>query len=581
MSTLGRDGIPAAGGFSYNETFMRWKQFVGWMCLALVAACSRDSQPTEKPAPQKQHIAGKELVVISTNDFHAALDKAEGLASTLGDLRKRYGDHMIYLDAGDLFQGSIEGSISKGKAVIAFYNLLHPDAVAIGNHEFDYGPNTPARVTVRRGEDGMGNIKQRVKEAKFPMLSANLVLDPPVSCRPGPNCNALGQETVFQPRAVIQRGGNRVCVIGVTTPLTANITSPSFLTGSKFLDLKQLVEAESAWMKNNERCDWVLLLAHEGLYYEPGSETLKRRGLLSMLQELKPSTVDAVIAGHSHTPMQQQIRGVPVIQTGKSAKYVGILHLYQPGSNKTFRFEKLMPVPDRGVAFDVTRELMFYRQQSFAYKKHIVGSAGEAFLFDKTKETALGNLITDAVRESVKADCALINAGAIRNNLPLGPVTVDSVFRIMPFDDTLVVVDLTGSELRNLVEVGCSGALGLCSVSGLQIQRLDPASGSQDRDLNLDGRKDEWERNVIVDIKDARGNPLQDNRTYRLATSSYLVEGGDFQSIVYDQVPQSRIHYHVDTLIRTVLQDYFQKHSPLHPRQYLSASKPRIVNVIK
>lgn len=553
--------------------------------MLLLGGCSREAPPPKQSDSGKQNVAAKELVIVSTNDFHAALDRAEGMASTLRDLKKRYGDHMVYLDAGDLFQGSLEGNIGKGKGVIAFYNLLHPDATAIGNHEFDYGPDVPDRVTVRPGDDGMGNLKARVKEAKFPMLSANLVVDPPVSCRPGPNCNALGQQTVFRPRTIIERNGARVCVIGVTTPLTRNITNPAFLKGTKFLDLKSVVQAEASWLKSNERCDWVVLLAHEGLRYEADGKTLKSTGLLPWLQEIPASTVDAVIGGHSHTPMQQVINGTPVVQAGKSAKFVSVLHLQRDNAGKKYRFDPWIEVPDRGVAFDVTSELMFYRQQAFEYKKSIIGATTAPFLYDKSKETALGNLVTDALRKinGVQTDCALMNAGAIRSNLPRGKISNDNIFRLMPFDDTIVIADLTGAELRELVEVACSGALGLCSQSGLQIKKLDVAShepGPWDRDLNKDGKKEEWERNVILDVKDSQGKSLDPNRTYRVTTSSYLVEGGDFQDVVYDRIPASRIHYYFDLLVRDVLHSYFSKQSPLDPNRYYVANRPRMISVL-
>ena len=563
---------------------MHFRRFICFGFLALLlASCSRDATPPKENS-SKQPTAPKELVIVSTNDFHAALDRAEGLASVIRDLRKRYADHMVYLDAGDLFQGSLEGNFSKGKAVIEFYNLLQPDAVAIGNHEFDYGPDVPSRVTVKPGEDGMGNLKIRVHEAKFPMLSANLVLDPPVACKPGPMCNALGQKTVFEPRTVIQRGENKVCVIGVTTPITANITNPAFLTGTRFVELKPVIQAEASWFRANDRCDWLLLLAHEGLRYESDGKTLKKNGLLPALQELPPSTIDAVIAGHSHTPMQQLVHGFPVVQTGRSAKNVGVLHLSHGDSGNSYHFDPLIPVPDTGVAFDVTTKLGYYRQLAFKYKRSIVGSATAPFLLDKTKESTLGNLVADALRynDRAPADCSMVNGGSIRSNLPSGKISNENLFRLMPFDDSFVVVDLNGAELRTLVEVGCSGTLGLCSVSGLQIKRLNipPGQpGAWDRDLNGNGTKEEWERNLIVEVRDAAGKPLDSHRIYHVATSSYLVEGGDFQDFIYDRIPPSKEHYYPDVLVREVIENYFKKKSPLNPKHYLSPSNPRIITV--
>jgi 2',3'-cyclic-nucleotide 2'-phosphodiesterase (5'-nucleotidase family) len=197
-----------------------------------LAGCNRENNSNSIPdATQNDNPQiGNEIVVVSTNDFHAALDRAEGLASVIRDQRKKYGQRMVYVDAGDQFQGSLEGNVSKGKAVVEFFNLLQLDAAALGNHELDYGPDVPQRVLVRKGEDGMGAFKERAREANYPFLSANLIVDPPVQCEIGtPNCNAIGQKTVLPTSRIIERGGQKIGIIGVTTPVTAIISNPDFL----------------------------------------------------------------------------------------------------------------------------------------------------------------------------------------------------------------------------------------------------------------------------------------------------------------------------------------------------------------
>src|SRR5262245_46029428 len=209
------------------------KKYTLFLLLLFFASCSKPDQPQK---PMEKDEAG-EIVVVSTNDFHAALDRAEALAQVITDLRNRYGQKMIYLDAGDQFQGSLEGNISKGKAVVGFFNLMQLDAAAIGNHEFDYGPDISNRITVEKGEDGMGALKSRVSEATYPFLSANLVSDPVVSCESGEKCNALGHKTIFEPRTILERAGKKIGVIGATTATSRYRTSPAYLAGATFEDL--------------------------------------------------------------------------------------------------------------------------------------------------------------------------------------------------------------------------------------------------------------------------------------------------------------------------------------------------------
>ena len=546
----------------------------------LVCCGGRESAPPK----QVQAPPPGEIVVVATNDFHATLDRAEGLASVIRDLKKKYPNRVVYLDAGDQFQGSLEGNISKGEAVVEFFSLIALDAAAMGNHELDYGPNVTGRVSVRPGEDGTGNLIDRAKKARYPFLSANFIYDPPVSCEPGSSCNALGQKTVLTPHTILQRSEAKVCVIGATTPITKHITDPDFVKGKRFEPLKPVILAESKMLREKERCDWVVLAIHEGFRYETDGKTFKNAGLPSLLRDLPPSTVDAVVGGHTHVRIQEVINGIPVIQTGVGAKAVGVMHLSRAGGKVNSRFETFIPVPDTAVAFDVTRTLSRYRQIAFEHKRKVVGAATAPFPQDKISESALGNMMADAVLEAARqrdhaVQFSLMNAGGIRSHLPQGKITYDHVFKLMPFSNSLVTVELTGANLRRLLEVAFSGVLGTPSVSGLRVTCLRVHSGQTGnwtRDLSGDGKSEEWERNLVVDVRDTSGKALEDSRTYRLATNSYLAEGGDYQEIVYEKIPPDRIHFHQDLLVRDILADYFAAKSPLDPDRYYSPQKVRI-----
>ena len=557
------------------------------LCFAIFLLCfsckqEKDFEPLAVDANQSQ--AGSGLVIVSTNDFHAALDRAEGLASVIHDLRKKYGDRMIYLDAGDQFQGSLEGNASKGKAVVEFFGLIGLDAAALGNHELDYGPDVPQRVIVRKGEDGMGAFKKRQKEAKYPFLSANFILDPIVPCDPSEkNCNGLGQTTVVPPYTILKRGNQTIGVIGATTPVTASITNPDFIKGKKFVDEPPVIIAQANWLREKKKCDWVILLIHDGLRYEGDGKTLKNTALYPVIQKLPHGIVDAIVGGHSHIRVQQVLNGFPLIQTGISAQVVGVMHLTKKDGKTEARFEPFVQVPDTAVAFEVTKMLLPYRQMALAFKRRFIAKTTAPFPQDKTAESALGNLMADAVlyaaQKQGSADFALMNAGGIRSNLPEGTVTYDNIFKLMPFSNNLVIVDINGKELTTLLEIAVSGVFGPPSLSGLRVTTMKVPigqTGPWSRDLNQDGMKEDWERDLLVDLRDSHGNPIYENKNYRLATNTYLAEGGDFQSFVYDRIPEERIHPHYELFIRDVLADYFKTKSPLAPAHYYTESKARI-----
>lgn len=537
-----------------------------------------------------------ELIIVATADFHSALDRAEGLASVIRTLKKRYGEQMLYVDGGDLFQGSLEGNLSKGKSIVEFFNLIGLDAAAIGNHELDYGPDVVGRVNVNPGEDGIGSLRARVREASFRWLSSNWVktnarrckFPQRRSCSPEKH-NALGQETVFAPRAVFSRAGHKACVIGATTPSTPDITRPAFVKGTKFEELAPVVLAEAKYLRKKENCDFVLLVAHAGLLCDPSGNCLHpgdRAEILRLLQELPVGTVDAVIAGHTHFEAREQINGTPVLEAGTAARSVGVLHLKRTSTGVSHHFESFISVPEHAQQDDITIALKPYREGASEIKSRIVGSATDAFQRNYLSENPLGNMIADALletgRETQGAQFALINAGGLRENLPSGVLTYGDIFKVVPFDNSLAIVELTGAELRRLLEIAESGGHGVSPVSGLHIKRLNlmPGQrGSWDRDLNQDGKTEDWERLALIDLTDNQGQPIKNDAHYKIATADFLTLGGDHQSFLYKTIPASRKHVFEGVLIRDVLLDYLKKKGEIRPQDYFDAKRPRIEQV--
>ncbi len=558
----------------------RSRSYILLIFLLVLSGCASKSQV--EVSPQKP-AASDQLVIVSTNDFHAELIKAEGMASVIRQLKLKYGDQMIYLDAGDLFQGSMEGNMSKGKSIVEFYNLLPIDAAAIGNHEFDFGPDVADRTHVKSSEDGMGNLKARVRQAKFPWVSCNIVVNPIESCTPGEYCNALGQRTVFEPRTILNRSGKKIGVIGATTTETPDITRASFVKGTRFVALMPVIEAEAKYLREKEHCDYVLLTIHEGLQLDTKEQYLPGVGLAALMEGLPQGLIDAVIAGHIHVKVQEVINGMPVIQTGRSAWVVGVLHLTGQGKDKSFRFEPFIDIPSAAEEPDVTAALAPYREAAAKYETMIVGRSAGAFVVNRDEESALGNMISDFTLASGKkeggAQFALMNSGGIRNDLAAGEITYGEVYAVMPFDNDLVVAELTGSQLRRLLEISTSGDPGMPGVSGLRLKVLNVepgVPGPWDRDLNGDGKKETWERNLLVEVTDIQGNAIQENVSYKVATNSFLSHGGDYQKIVYNQVPKPKIHQYSGLLIRDVIVESLKQQPVVVPEDYLSNSTRRI-----
>jgi 5'-nucleotidase len=554
-------------------------------CLALAPlGCSHAPKPAANPEPEPP--AADELIIISTSDFHSSLDRAEGLAHVVRELRRKFGEHVLHLDGGDLFQGSLEGNLTKGRSIVDFYNALGVDAAAFGNHDFDFGPKALGRVSLRGREDGMGNIKERERQARFKWLSANLVRTSG-KCTPGSkehHCNALGQRTVFEPHAIFERAGRRVCVIGATTPTTTHIQRPAFLRGTSFEELAPVIEAEARFLRGTLACQTVILTAHAGLLCEAEGKCQAegdRAEMLRLLRALPPRTLDAVVAGHTHLLAQEVINGTPVLEAGQLAKAVGILRLAKAGA----RFEPFVTVPEKADEPDVTRTLEPYRKSAQKIRARVVGKATAPFTRIYHQENPTANLVADAVYAAAKrykADFALINGGGLRNGLPAGTLTFGDLFATVPFANSLAIAELTGAELRRMLEIAFSGGHAMPGISGLRVKRLDLKPGERgpwDRDLNGDGKKEDWERAALLEITDEQGNPLKDDKRYRLATDDYLVIGGDHQKFVFDQVPKNRIRIFEDTGFTDLLARYIERRGTVSPTDYYDPAHPRIQNI--
>jgi len=556
--------------------------FFFFLSAVFISACAVPKHQTGGPKTPS------ELIVVTTTDFHSALDKAEGLASVIRSLKDRYGDRMLYLDAGDLFQGSLEGNLSKGEAVVKFMNLLPLDAAAIGNHELDYGSTAPGRVRVLPGEDGLGNLKARVSQASYQWLSSNFIVDPPQSCDPDsePNCNALHQRTIFLPRAIKERAGYKIGIIGGTTSTTIKITQPTYVAGTKFEELDPVIIAESNYLRQRKKCDLVLLLAHEGPRRNVSGEYRKDFGIVPIFQRLPANTIDAAICGHSHIRVQEVIEGVPTIQAGLYGQVVGVMRIHGKEDHKKVSFDQWIEVPKNAVQPDVTQLLTPFREAAAEVKKVPIGSSVAPFMRNYVVENALGNMIADAIllggKTAGDANFSLINAGGIRNDLPLGNLTYGDLFQVYPFENLLAIAELRGSEVRRMIEIALSGQVGEASVSNLHITRLDVAPGVQgpwDRDLDGNGVKETWERNLIISIQDPNGKELSNDEIYRVATIDYLTNGGDYQSEVFDRVPPERIHVYPEFSARDIVKEFITSKSALDPTIFYTEETRRVTPI--
>lgn len=576
------------------------------------------------------------IAILGTNDIHGALVPMQlktrekqgvepttyqtgGLAYLSGAikiLRSELGSRLIWLDAGDEFQGTIESNSEQGAPMVQFFNTAGVLAAAVGNHEFDYSPIPPET-------DLMAPLKARMREAHYPYLAANIM-----DKATGKPANLPNK----QPHILIDAGKIKVGIIGLSTLDTPSTTRASHVETLSFADLKETTMREVQLLRS-EGAQVIVVDAHVGLMCNQGRSTPgfairkpttpqgecnPKDELVKFLHSLPAGTVDAVVSGHSHQLVHNWISGVPVIQGGSSGRYINLIYLtYDHSTNKLLtdrtKIEGPIPIcpavfknqndcngdrpaPENGRGPLVQEEIHGQKlvadeqieheiiepivKKTGTIKKEIIGEAARPIPHERYKESQLGNLVADAVRASAHADVALVNSGGIRAPFESGPITYGEVFQTLPFDNAVAVMKVTGKELKLILRVAESGSRGFPPVSGARLRIIDPSQDAPASDLDENGKIDAWEINRLIEAKLDDGSAIQDQKTYTFATIDFLLTGGDDFGWPLSQISKDRINLDTGIILRDAVIKYIRsKGRPINTEAepLFKASAPRLV----
>jgi 5'-nucleotidase / UDP-sugar diphosphatase len=465
------------------------------------------------------------LTLLHINDLHghllpetgkpigntAPVGGAARLAQMIADERANNPDGVLLLSAGDMFQGTPISNIFRGQSVIELMNYLKFDAMALGNHEFDWGRDV---------------LQQLAAAATFPFLTAN-IQDQQGHGLP-----------LTKPYVLLKRGNLKLAIIGTTTPETAFTTKPDHVAGLTFRQptdvLPQLVEEV-----RGAGADLIVLLSHSGFDAD------------QVIAE-QVAGLDVIVGGHSHTAVTHPLRvnNTIIVQAGCYGAYLGVLQLeVDPATHRILAYSReneLKPVlanSGKPVDENATRIVARYNDQTKDAFARVVGETVVDLQRSPREESNVGDLITDALREASGADLAFQNGGGIRSDIPRGKITLEAVYTLLPFDNVVVVMDLSGDQVRQIFEQNAGFDHQLLQVSGLTV--------------NYDLTRPAGSRVIGVTV----GNqPLEPRKTYRVATNDFLAAGGD----QYTTFKEGANILYGDTL-RDVFAAYLEKHSPVHP----------------
>jgi 2',3'-cyclic-nucleotide 2'-phosphodiesterase (5'-nucleotidase family) len=476
------------------------------------------------------------LRVLATSDLHGQLEPrvwdwsqgrpVGGVAAMkpwLDSLSRACGCTSFRLDAGDEMQGTALSNATYGRGTVDAMNAMGFDAAAIGNHEFDWSIDT---------------LRQRMSEAKYPFLSANIT-------------TGSGRPDWAKPWTLVTKYGTRVAVIGLTTTETPTATAPRNVQGLTFGNgaeaiKRYLPEARAA-------ADYVIVVAHVGATCDSGMGGACHGEILDVARQLDSGSVDLIVAGHSHQRVNTVVNGIPIVEAQSSGRSIGVVDFVRVGGRREVRIQLVTPYADQ-VRPDATLTEALGRQQQAV--RNITERTVGRLKFPLKREGAeygLGRLIADAQRSAGRADVAIMNNGGIRADLPAGPITWGNVYQVQPFQNRLQRLTVKGSVLQEALEncvAGDGDRLPDCHVAGVEVW--------------YDARKPAGKR--IDRIRFENGKNIEKDRTYTLVVSDFMATGGSGFRMLSSSPREDLDVLDVDAFIRylTVLRSPVE--APAAPR---------------
>ena len=471
-------------------------------------------------ADEPKPLDGK-TVILHTNDVHGSIELYAKVAAMKDDYEAQ-GAQVILADAGDYSQGTVYVSVNKGKDAVTMMNAAGYDVATIGNHEFDYG---------------YAQLKTNLESAKFEVVCANVLQD---------------GSPVFDAYTKISKGGVQVAFVGLETPEAQTKANPALIQGLTFLAGDEMYAAVQTQVDaaRTAGADIVIVLTHLGV--DSSSEPNTSYDLYK-----KVNGIDFIIDGHSHTVMTKGPEGEPIQSTGTALNNIGVITI--DNATKKIESNELIPIwhteevdGENVTVYDYTKSDETVANAAKAiidpidadYDQKFAESAvdlnGAKAPGNRTEETNLGDLITDAMMWAIKTKApgvdmnnavAITNGGGIRAAIAKGDITKKDVNTVLPFGNTLAVVYVKGSELLEALEVStyCTPKSlgGFPQFAGMEVE-LNTACEYDANDTTYPGSTYFGPKSINrITIKTVNGKAFDKDATYAVITNNFLAAGGD------------------------------------------------------
>ena len=528
-----------------------------WLGLMLVVGAPAASA---KPPPDK---AGKakttEIQILALNDFHGQLREpdstssggrigataaggAEYLASYVRDLRAT-NPNTLFVSAGDLIGATpLVSAIFHDEPTIEAMNLIGLDYNGVGNHEFDEG----AAELTRMQDGGCHPVEgcfavDGFDGSDFPFLAANVTYKD-------------SGDTIFAPYAIHEFPGVNVAIVGMTLEGTPSIVTAEATADIDFHDEADSVNALIPELKE-QGIETIIVLLHEGgSVTSPGlNETTIDQcnvnvggssAIVDVMTRLDPE-IDLVVTGHTNWGINcPDFQGTGIMMTGAASvgRLVTDIDLTVSRASKEVVSATIDNVivkrNEKPKAADLTALINKYGEIAAPIENEVIGTASAALTRSQPLhggESSLGDIIADAqlwatsgadwpAANGAPAVLSFMNSGGIRADINSGPITYGEAFSVQPFANVLVTMDMTGQDIKDLIEQQFNGGNGI-----LQIPAALTYTRTGNGVLNSDGI-DTPAGDTASNIK-VNGVDLNLAATYRVTVNNFLADGGDSYSV--------------------------------------------------
>ena len=457
------------------------------------------------------------IVILYENDVHCAVDGYSKLAAMKNELSEDY-EYVGVVSCGDFVQGGTLGAVSRGEYIVSLMNLVGYDAVTLGNHEFDY---------------------------KLPRLDelAELMNTKPISC----NFQKIGEtESYFEPYSIVPYGDVDIAYIGITTPSTLSSSSPVQFKGENGeyiytfnVDTLYDVVQASIDSAKEDGADYIIALSHIG--YEEDEQYVDVVDLIENTYGF-----DVVLDAHSHSVIENMKLtdegGNEVVLTSTGTKFENIGKLTISGGEITTELIETENYTNTDTTVDAKLAEINEAYSALGNRKigkskiELITNDADGNRLVRTTETNLGNLCADAIKTVTKADIAYVNGGGIRAPIEIGEVSFNDIFSVFPFNNQIVVAEMTGQKIRDMLEMSLmnypaeDGSFPHVAGLTFSVNKSIPTSVKTDENTVFTGVDGEYRVYDIKVLNEDTGEyePIKLDGTYSFASFNYFVldQGG-------------------------------------------------------